>query len=331
MSFENLKLTAEVKSAIKNMNYGTATEVQSNTIPLMLSGHNVVVESHTGSGKTAAFGIPVSDMIFRGEARSALILCPTRELAVQVKDELRKINSKTRLNVTAFYGGHGMGAELKAIRDGIDILCATPGRLLDHLRQRNLDARNFSIVILDEADRMLDMGFIHDLRQILEAVRPKNIHLFSATLAGGVADLIRDYMPAYEEIMLAEELVGKNIFEKHIKVPKEKKLDELVEIIKGAKNERVLVFVSTKRGADFVSRKLEKAGCKVSCIHGDKSQRAREFALNDFKTGRVNVMVATDVAARGLQIDNVEYVVNYDLANDADTHKHRIEIGRAHV
>ncbi|MCR4369146.1 MAG: DEAD/DEAH box helicase [archaeon] len=324
MKFEELDFSPQIKDSIKKMGYENATDVQVDTIPAMVKGNNVIVKSHTGSGKTAAFGIPISDNILNGKSRSALVLCPTRELAVQVKDELRKINSRSGIHVTVFYGGHGMNQEVREIRDGIDILCATPGRLLDHIRNKNLDPRQFDTVVLDEADRMLDMGFIQDLKQILEHVKPKHTHLFSATLDGSVAKLISEYIPTYEEILMKEEIVGKNIFERHIKVPKELKITALEDIITEAHDGRVLVFVSTKRTADFLSRKLYQAGHKVESIHGDKSQRAREFALRNFKTGKVSILVATDVAARGLQIDNVEFVVNYDLANDADTHKHRI-------
>ena len=324
MNFEELNIVPQLKEAAKKMNYITATDVQVKSIQLMLAGHNVVVQSHTGSGKTAAFGIPISEKIFTGKSRGALILCPTRELALQVKNEIAKLNFRTRLNVSAFYGGHGMSIEIRAARQGVDILCATPGRLLDHFRSGTVNPKQFDTVVLDEADRLLDMGFIHDLRDILEAVKPTKTHLFSATLAGKVAGLIDEYIPSYEEIIIPQEIIGINIIERHIKVDRGQKLDALLEIIGEAKDGRVLVFVSTKRGADFVARKLYKSGLKAETIHGDKSQRAREFALENFKSGKVKILVATDVAARGLQIDNVEYVVNYDLANDADMHKHRI-------
>jgi len=324
MSFEDIEMSSEIREAIKRMNYDKATDVQVDTIPLMMAGHNVIVKSHTGSGKTAAFGIPVSENIFKGRSTACLVLCPTRELAVQVKEELKKINSKTRLRVEAFYGGHGMASEERAAEKGVDILCATPGRLLDHFRNGNLAHDLFDTVVLDEADRMLDMGFIPDLKQILNYVQPKHTHLFSATLDGSVAQLIHEYIPEYEEVLLHEEIVGKNIFERHVKVPRDKRIDALIEILKEAGNNRVLVFVSTKHSADFLSKKLYQRGYDTASIHGGKSQKAREMALKNFKLGKRNIMVATDVAARGLQIDNVEFVVNYDLAGDADMHKHRI-------
>ena len=324
MSFEDIQFSDEIKTAIKKMNYDKATNVQLDTIPLILEGHNVIVQSHTGSGKTAAFGIPISELIFTGKIKACLILCPTRELAIQVKDEIKRINSKTRLKVTAFYGGHGMSVEEKQTRMGIDILCATPGRLLDHFRSNKLDPMQFETLVLDEADRMLDMGFINDLREIIDRVDPVRMHLFSATLAGNVANIIQEFIPEYEEIIVPGEVVGTNIIERHIKVPREKRITALIEILEEAKDERVLVFVSTKRTADFLAKKLYQEGYSTESIHGDKTQKRREHALADFREGKRRVLVATDVAARGLQIDNVEYVVNYDLANDADTHKHRI-------
>jgi len=324
MSFQDIKFSNEIKKSIQRMKYETATDVQLDTIPLILDGYNVIVKSHTGSGKTAAFGIPISEQIFKSKGRAALVLCPTRELAVQVKNELRKINSDTRLNVFAFYGGHGMTSELKDTTRGIDILVATPGRLLDHFKRGSLNPKKFKTVVLDEADRMLDMGFIHDLKDILNQIKPGNTHLFSATLDGSVARLIQEHIPTYEEIILSEEIIGKNILERHIKVKFEDKLDALQEIIEEAKNGRVLIFVSTKRSADFLTRKLAKLNYRVECIHGGKTQRSREIALQNFKSGKKRILIGTDVASRGLQIDNVEFVVNYDLANDEDTHKHRI-------
>ncbi len=324
MNFDEFDFSDEIKQAIKQMKYDSATSVQMDTIPLMLAGHNVIVKSHTGSGKTAAFGIPISEKIFKGESRGALVLCPTRELAVQVKDELREINYRTRLKVSAFYGGHGMGAELKDAERGVDILCATPGRLLDHFRSHSLKPGMFDTIVLDEADRMLDMGFINDLKEILDYVKPKKTHLFSATLDGSIANIISEYIPTYEEILMEEELVGKSIFERHIKVNQDEKIPALEEILKEAKDSRVLVFVGTKRKADYLARSLHKAGHHVETIHGDKSQRAREFALRNFKTGKCRILIGTDVAARGLQVDNIEFVINFDPADSWDTHKHRI-------
>jgi len=324
MKFDDLDISSEIKTAVKNMNYEVATEVQIKSIKWMLEGHNVIVRSHTGSGKTTAFGLPISENIFKGKSKSTLILCPTRELAVQVKAELAKINQKTGLRTIVVYGGHGMTGEIRDLQRGVDILCATPGRLLDHFRNNHIDPKQFDTVILDEADRMLDMGFIHDLRQILDFVKPKSTHLFSATLEGSIANLIQEYIPTYEEIILPDEIVGKDIIERHIKVPRELRFDALLEVITEAEGGKVLIFVSTKRTADFLSKKLYRHGLKVEAIHGDKSQNTRQFALDKFRDGKCRILVATDVASRGIQVDDIEFVVNYDLANDYDTHMHRI-------
>ncbi len=323
MLFEEFSFSEELKNAVKKMDYFNATEVQVHSIPLILEGHNVVVKSHTGSGKTLAFGIPLSELIFTKKLGGALVLCPTRELAIQVKEELKKLNSETGLKVTAVYGGHGVKNELNVLRKGVDILCATPGRLLDHFKNHDLNPEQFETIVLDEADRMLDMGFIHDLKEILTFIQPLNVHLFSATLTGKVAKIIDEFIQGYTEIIIEDEIIGTDIIEEHIKANKYEKFSILMDLINEARG-KVLVFVATKRTADWLARKLKENNFFVSSIHGDKSQNYREKALNSFKTGEKKILIATDVAARGLQIDNVELVINYDLAQDYDTHKHRI-------
>lgn len=323
--FEDLSFHNLLKKSIKDMNYSTITEVQEKTIPLMINGENVICKSHTGSGKTLAFGIPISDRILSNKSQKVLILGPTRELVVQVKDEIGKLNRYSGLRVYNVYGGHGMNEEATALRRGVHILAATPGRLLDHFKRRVINPKQFDTVVLDEADRMLDMGFVEDIKKILDLIQPGRVHLFSATLDGKVATIISKYIPTYEEVIIKEEVIGKNITEKHIEVKSsDEKFGHLKQVLEEAGSSRVLVFVSTKRYADMLTEKLTSLGYSVISIHGDKSQKYRELALEDFKAGRMQILIATDVAARGLQIDNVEYVVNYDQARDADTHKHRI-------
>ncbi|MEM3364764.1 MAG: DEAD/DEAH box helicase [Candidatus Micrarchaeia archaeon] len=324
MKFEDMEFSASLKEALSNMNYTTPTKVQERVIPIMCSGSNVIVRSHTGSGKTLAFGIPISDRIINRKSRAALVLGPTRELVMQVKGELRQINKFTGLRVFEVYGGHGIEGETQVLRGRVDILCATPGRLLDHIERGNIDMEMFDTVVLDEADRMLDMGFIDDIRKILEIIKPEKTHLFSATLDGKVAVLIQEYITKYEEILLEEEIIGTNIIEKKFIVPRQQKFKELCKYIKQAGRQRVLVFVSTKRYAEMLRERLYNRGIRAVSLHGDLSQQKREQSLEQFKSGRSNVLIATDVAARGLQIDNVEYVINYDEAADADTHRHRI-------
>lgn len=324
MKFEEMQFSEKMKKAIREMKYENSTEVQEQSIPALISGENVICKSFTGSGKTLAFGIGASERLLNGKSFGVLIIGPTRELVVQVKEELHKLNRYTGLKVSVVYGGHGMNYEVQAIRKGVDILVATPGRLLDHIRQGVIKKDMFDMVILDEADRMLDMGFIDDIKTVLEYLRPKNTHLFSATLDGSVSKIIQRYIPTYKEISIKTEVVGVNIVEKNIEMRPQDKFLYLLELVKKAEGKKILVFVSTKRESENVERKLEKSGFVAASIHGDKSQRYREDALKDFKSGKAQILIATDVAARGLQIDNVEYVVNYDVARDKDTHKHRI-------
>lgn len=324
VNFENIGFSPELKRAVKKMGYTQATEVQEKSIPLIISGKNVVSKSFTGSGKTAAFGIALSERILRGDSRGALVLCPTRELAVQVKEEIERINSETGLKVEAVYGGRKMSLDDKILRREIHILCATPGRLLDHFKHRRLSPGIFDTVVLDEADRMLDMGFIKDIKHILSYIMPKSTHLFSATISGSVAKLIERFIPEYEEVMVAHEIVGKTLKQKKQSFSRDEKFAMLLEWIKRAGNGRILIFVATKRSADYLNEKLKRKGLRSTTIHGDKTQKAREASLEKFREGRKKILIATDVAARGLQIDNVELVINLDRAGDADTHKHRI-------
>jgi len=324
MKFEEMHFNDKMKKSLKDLKYENATEVQEQSIPALIYGENVICKSFTGSGKTLAFGIGASERLLHGKSNGVLIVGPTRELVVQVRDEIHKLNRYTGLKVQVVYGGHGMNYEIQGIKKGVDILVATPGRLLDHIRQGVIKKDMFDMVILDEADRMLDMGFIEDIKQILDFVRPKNTHLFSATLDGSVAKIIHRYIPTYKEVIIKTEIVGTNIVEKNIDVRPQDKFLYLLELVKKAEGKKILVFVSTKRESENVERKLNKSGFYAASIHGDKSQRYREDALKDFKSGRAQILIATDVAARGLQIDNVEYVVNYDTARDKDTHKHRI-------
>ncbi len=323
-NFNDLKISDLLKKSIADMKYTKITEVQDRTIPLVILNKNVICKSHTGSGKTLAFGIPLSDRILTKKSSAALILGPTRELVVQVRDELIKLNKHTGLKAYCVYGGHRIADEISTLKRKPHLLAATPGRLLDHFKRHSINPQFFDTVVLDEADRMLDMGFIEDIKKILSAVKPDRVHLFSATLDGKVATLIKEYIPEYEEIVVKDEIIGKNILEQHLNVKKEDKFSELLKIVNNADRKRVLVFTSTKRYVDILTEKLTMEGIRAIGIHGDKSQRFRELALDDFRKGRMQVLIATDVAARGLQIDNVEYVVNYDKANDDDTHKHRI-------
>jgi len=324
MLFSEMDIDNKIKESLKKMNFDKPTKVQELVIPSMIKGKNVVVKSHTGSGKTAAFGIPVIHQILNGDVKKVLIIGPTRELVVQVCEEIRKMCKDSHIRVFAVYGGHGIEGEIELLNRKFDIVCATPGRLLDHIERRTLNPKEFDTIILDEADRMLDMGFIDDIKIILSKTQAKNTHLFSATLDSKIINIIKKYIREYEEIILNEEIIGTKIIEEIISTPARWKTQKLIELIKDKKDKKILIFVSTKRFCDMLSQRLTKNRFRVETIHGDLSQRKREIALSRFKKGEVNILIATDVAARGLQIDNVDYVVNYDEPQDEDTYKHRV-------
>lgn len=324
MLFSEMEINEKIKSSLKKMNFDSPTKVQELVIPSMIKGNNVVVKSHTGSGKTAAFGIPIINQILNEEVKKVLIVGPTRELVVQVCEEIRKLSKDSHIRAFAVYGGHGIEGEFEMLNKQFHIVCATPGRLLDHIERRTLNPKEFDTIVLDEADRMLDMGFIDDIRKILERTQPKNTHLFSATLDSKIIGLIEKYIRKYDEIILTEEVIGTKIIEETIATPARWKVNKLLDFMKDKRDKKVLIFVSTKRYCETLAQKFHKNRFNVETIHGDLSQRKREIALSLFKTGKVNILIATDVAARGLQIDNVDYVVNYDEPQDEDTYKHRV-------
>jgi len=325
MKFEDIKFDARIQKALKDLKFDEATEIQEKTIPLIIEGKTVVAKSYTGSGKTAAFGISAAERILQNKNKGVLIIGPTRELIVQVKTEVAKINRYTKLKVLAVYGGHGLVGEVKAIKSsGVDILCATPGRLLDHIKHNVIKKTAFDCIVLDEADRMLDMGFSQDIQKILDFFNPKNLHLFSATINEKIIGIVKKHIKDYELVSIKKELTGNEIIEQKIDMRESEKYPHLVEIIKKSEGKKILVFVETKTSADNLVRKLDKQGFFVASIHGDKTQKFREIALSNFKSNKIHILVATNVAARGLHIDDVEIVVNYDRARDKDTHTHRI-------
>jgi len=324
MQFSEMQINEKIKLSLKNMGFESPTKVQELVIPSMIKGNNVVVKSHTGSGKTAAFGVPVINQILEGKSEKVLIIGPTRELVVQVCEEIRKLSKDSHIKAFAVYGGHGIEGEMDLLEKNFNIVCATPGRLIDHIERRTLKPHEFDTIILDEADRMLDMGFIDDIRGIMSRVKAKNTHLFSATLDSKIIDLIKEYIREYDEIILNEEVIGVNIIEETIATPARWKVNKLLDFVQDKRNKKILIFVSTKRYCETLAQKLHRNRFTVETIHGDLSQRKREIALSVFKSGKVNILIATDVAARGLQIDNVDYVINYDEPLDEDTYKHRV-------
>ena len=335
MSFNSLGLSAELLRAVSEKGYTEPTPIQSKAIPLILAGRDVLAGAQTGTGKTAGFTLPLLNRLQTTtgpKSIRALVLTPTRELAAQVEESIRDYGKFLPLKSTVVFGGVGFNPQADRLRRGVDILVATPGRLLDHVSQRTVDLSCVEILVLDEADRMLDMGFIHDIRRILALLpqRRQNL-LFSATFSDEIKHLASGILnsPAMIEAPRAHleaELVSQVVHP----VDRERKRELLSHLITSNDWQQVLVFTRTKHGANRLAEQLENDGVQSAAIHGNKSQGARTRALADFKKGTVRVLVATDIAARGLDIDQLPHVVNYELPNVPEDYVHRIgRTGRA--
>ncbi|MGE5386282.1 MAG: DEAD/DEAH box helicase [Betaproteobacteria bacterium] len=337
MHFTDLGLSAELLRAIADQGYDTPTPVQQQAIPVVLGGHDLMAAAQTGTGKTAGFVLPVLQLLGSRPAVSrnrprVLVLTPTRELAAQVEESVRTYGKYVSTTSAVIYGGVGMMPQTKALRGGVDIVVATPGRVLDHVEQRNVDLSGVEIFILDEADRMLDMGFIPDIRKVVALLpKQKQTLMFSATFSDEIRALAANYLRNPQQVEVARrnapaEMVAQSVCH----VDKAKKRDLLVKLIHDHGWHQVLVFTRTKHGANALAEKLDKAGIRSAAIHGNKSQSARTRALADFKSLKLHVLVATDIAARGIDIDQLPYVVNYELPNVPEDYVHRIgRTGRA--
>jgi len=338
MPFTSLGLSAELLRAIADQGYSEPTPIQIKAIPVVLEGRDILAGAQTGTGKTAGFALPLlqrlNDRPGVGARRvlRALILTPTRELAAQVEESVRTYGKHLPLKSTVIFGGVGFEQQAGALRRGVDILVATPGRLLDHVEQKTIDLSKIEILVLDEADRMLDMGFIRDIKRILALLPKKRQNLlFSATFSDEIKQLADGLLntPVLIEVArrnTAAELVSQVVHP----VDRARKRELLSSLISMNKWQQVLVFVRTKHGANRLAEQLEKDGISTTAIHGNKSQGARTKALADFKKGAVRVLVATDIAARGLDIDQLPHVVNYELPNVPEDYVHRIgRTGRA--
>jgi ATP-dependent RNA helicase RhlE len=338
-SFSSLGLADALVRAVADEGYADATPIQAQAIPLILAGRDVLAAAQTGTGKTAAFTLPLLQLLSsrhrqrpRPTTVRALILTPTRELAAQVESAVRTYGRHLKLSSTLVYGGVGIRPQIDALKRGIDVLVATPGRLLDHLGQRTVDLSAVEILVLDEADRMLDMGFIHDIRRVLAAVpRTRQSLLFSATFSDEIRALARGLLmdPATVEVARRNQesaLVTQVVHP----VARERKRELLRDLIVAGDWKQVLVFTRTKHAANRLAEQLEKDGLAAAAIHGNKSQGARTRALAAFKDGSVRVLVATDIAARGLDIEQLPHVVNFELPNVPEDYVHRIgRTGRA--
>jgi ATP-dependent RNA helicase RhlE len=338
MPFSKLGLAPLLCAPLARMGYKEPTPVQAASIPHILGGADLLARAQTGTGKTAAFGLPLIErLVLRGRRAKAqrplgLVLVPTRELAAQVHGALTRYGAPVGLRVTAIFGGVPMGPQIKALKQGADIVVATPGRLIDHLQRRTIDLSAIEILTLDEADRMLDMGFLPPLRRILPALpRTRQTLLFSATLSTEVVRLAAEFTRDPRRVDVSKgAIVAPTVTHRVHPVALDRKRELLVHVLTQAPAGQALVFCKTKRGADRVGDYLETAGLKAAVIHGNKSQGARTRSLGHFKTGHVTVLVATDIAARGLDIAQLPLVVNYDLPLVAEDYVHRIgRTGRA--
>jgi ATP-dependent RNA helicase RhlE len=341
MLFSELGLKAEIQRAVAEQGYDTPTPIQQQAIPAVLAGHDLMATAQTGTGKTAGFTLPILHLLASGpndrltriaKTPRVLVLTPTRELAIQVEESVRTYGKYLPINSLAVFGGVGINPQIANLRRGVDILVATPGRLLDHVQQRTVDLSVIEIFVLDEADRMLDMGFIRDIRKVI-ALLPKQRQnlMFSATFSPDIRELAAGLLHQPVSVDVApRNTAAETVTQRIIETDREKKKELLCHLFATRGWHQVLVFARTKHGADALARTLDKAGIKSAAIHGDKSQGARTRALTDFKDGKLVALVATDIAARGIDIDALPYVINYELPNVPEDYVHRIgRTGRA--
>ncbi len=326
------QLLPEIGQAVAEAGYHTPSPIQEQSIPALLEGRDMIGCAQTGTGKTAAFTLPILQYLVKNKKRPVqgkprvLILAPTRELAAQIGDSVAKYGKHTKTTHTVIFGGVGQNPQVKAIRRGVHVLVATPGRLIDLMNQGHVNLGGIEVFVLDEADRMLDMGFIHDIKKVIAKLPKKRQSLFySATMEPSVIALARTLVHDPEHVTIEPEKPAvERIVQKIMFVDKKHK-DELIVTLMGSKKlDRVIVFTQMKHVANKVVRKLEGAGITAAAIHGNKSQTARTNALADFKSGRVRALVATDIAARGIDVDGISHVINYDMPVEPETYVHRI-------
>ena len=332
MNFEDLNLSKETMKSISEIGFEEPTPIQISAIPLIMDGHDIVGQAQTGTGKTAAFGIPIVEKCKRGKNPFAIILEPTRELAVQVAQELHKIGKHKKIEVLPVYGGSSLERQFKALKRGVDVVVGTPGRLIDHLQRKTLSLSDIRIVVLDEADEMLDMGFLEDMETILKVTpADRQTLLFSATIPQPIMNIAKRYMKTPQKIRVnTKEVIIPKIKQIFYEVREGDKMNALSRLFDVEDPQLAIVFCHTKRDVDNVSTELDQMGYNAGALHGDFTQAKRDEVMGKFKSGMLEILVATDVAARGLDIKDVTHVINYSIPQNPDSYVHRIgRTGRA--
>lgn len=332
MRFEDFGLSKETMKAISEIGFEEPTPIQAAVIPLIMGGADIIGQAQTGTGKTAAFGIPIVEMCRKSERPFAVILEPTRELAVQVAQEIDRVGSRKRVRVLAVYGGQSIENQIKALKHGVDVIVGTPGRIIDHLNRKTLSLSSIKIAVLDEADEMLNMGFIEDMEIILSKTpEARQTMLFSATIPHPIMSIARKHMKEPEKIRInPKDVVIPQIKQVFYEVREGDKLNALSRLLDVENPQLAIVFCHTKREVDEVSMKLGQLGYNASALHGDFTQARRDEVMYKFREGMLEILVATDVAARGLDIKNVSHVINFNIPQNPDSYVHRIgRTGRA--
>ncbi|MDC1056229.1 DEAD/DEAH box helicase [Flavobacteriaceae bacterium] len=339
MTFKDLKLEAPILKALEKQGYSQPTPIQEQAIPILLKGHDLLGVAQTGTGKTAAFGIPILNHLLKDKSSGqgkrkikALVVTPTRELAIQIAENFTAYSQFTSLRNTVIFGGVKQSKQVASLQQGVDILVATPGRLLDLMNQGYITFRDLKYVVLDEADQMLDMGFIHDVKQIIAKLPPNRQSLFfSATMPKTIVELSQKMLGDFERVTIKPQQATAEKVEQGVYfVSKNNKPKLLIHLLEQRPDDSVLVFSRTKHGANKIVKTLDKAKIKSAAIHGNKSQAQRQKALGEFKEGILKVLIATDIAARGIDVDDLALVINFDLPNVSETYVHRIgRTGRA--
>ncbi|MCB0092272.1 MAG: DEAD/DEAH box helicase, partial [Caldilineaceae bacterium] len=335
MKFEELALDPRILAAVRAVGFETPTPIQQQAIPLVLAGRDVLGLAQTGTGKTAAFALPILNRLTQGPLRKvrALIVAPTRELAEQINQTNVELGQKTKIRSAAIYGGVGKGPQLQALRSGVEIIVACPGRLLDHIGEGNIDLSTVEVLVLDEADRMCDMGFLPDIRRILKHLpKQRQTLFFSATMPNDIRTLASEILHNPATVQIGMIAPAKTVSHALYPVASASKKSMLFTMLKRMETDQVLIFTRTKRRARFLASDLEQRGYRTAALQGNMAQNRRQEAIDGFRNGKYKILVATDIAARGIDVAEISHVINFDMPDTVDAYTHRIgRTGRAHA